>query len=143
MRIPRVRFTIRRMMIAVALVALSIVGTRQGLRWYRISRDSADRVAGLRTVFPLLRTMMEQSKKDIARYERKLEEYSLTSDKTGDLSEYDRNNILIYERIISKRRKMLAREQRCEDYFIQLRAKYQRRIYRPWLPEEPDPPEPE
>lgn len=39
MRLPRVRFTVRRMLIAVAIIALIVAGITQQLRWRRL-RDA-------------------------------------------------------------------------------------------------------
>jgi hypothetical protein len=122
MRLPRVRFTIWRLMVAVAIVALLIVGSRQGVSWYRISSKAADEVAGLRPI-------LVYSRRDY--------------DEPAAVSKRRIHNREFEEGMLETQKRRLARERRTEEYIIQLIANYERRIYSPWLPVKPDPPEPD
>jgi len=92
MRLPRVRFTIQRMMVLVAVVALASWGLAWVVRIKRLSNE----------------------------YERRVERHSL-----GIMSVFNA---------------ALASEHEIWD--IKMLDKYQKASRHPWLPVEPDPPEP-
>jgi hypothetical protein len=116
MRLPRVRFTIQRMMIAVAFISFVIVGIQTARRWLyyreeyracalfeRISREnSLHPQVGLCGMMPHDEDLLRHLKAESARYNRQL-----------------------------------------TDYFLQLREKYALAMSRPWLRVAPDPPVPE
>jgi hypothetical protein len=114
MRLPRLRFSVRRMMVAVAVVALLIYGN--GVRQHRLSLaalcESADR--GVRHTG--------------ASYRLEDEIETLRTVAFGTPARTPAE--------IEGRRRRSA-------HWIALKQKYDRAALIPWLPVSPDPPEPE
>src|SRR4051794_8604286 len=109
MRLPRVRFTVRRVMFVVAIVALILGGTAEGVR----RRE---------------------------RFRRKAQEYARTS---NDL--YLRGFYFGKETTFGPSPAEVRISDEYERRSIQyqrLSEKYERAARSPWLPVEPDPPEP-
>jgi hypothetical protein len=116
MRLMRVRFTVRRLMIIVASVALIIFGEQTRLRWleYRLRYEcykEAVLVMRASAADPQIELcgFMRLDEKDVARLRLGQVEKSL----------------------------------RYARYYEVLRDKYAAAIWCPWLPVEPDPPKPE
>lgn len=108
MRVPRVRFTLRRLMAAVAASAV-ILG---GVRLHRQATDYRSRAAGSAQTLALIRNGAWG--------------YRLVVGQDGRWHRViDRADLLSLIR-----------------YHTELRTKYERAAARPWLPVEPDPPEP-
>jgi hypothetical protein len=113
MRFPRVRFTVRRMMVAVAIVA---VATAMGVTLYRRSQ----RFRGIAAAFVL--------KEDLATV--------VPSVSPDEVRETYRPGASYWEvRVVAKPKNAA--------YYTQMRMKYERYSRYPWLLVTPDPPEPE
>jgi len=117
MRIPRVRFTVRRMMIAVAVVGI-MLGTEKLWRAHVLYAERASYHAGLRTHFL-------QSPASVAYWEQRW-----TSQREGLKGSYSWPDGPPFVTAIAA-------------YHDRLRAKWERASRLPWLPVAPDPPEPE
>ncbi len=118
MHFPRVRFTVRRMMVAVAIVAFALALALGGVRW------------GVRMLWLSQKYQRLARDHEIAEYDDKGSEVRLRN--LAALQGPNNN----YERVA-------ARIQRRAEYHGRMRAKYMRAAYRPFLPVAPDPPEPE
>jgi hypothetical protein len=113
MRWPRVRFTVRRLMVAVAIVALAFgVGT---MRWRQLTlRAKADH--------------HERIEREQGGKQRAIEDLARAAN-TPELAAQMRGDKAVHARI--------------EGYHARLKEKYRQLSARPWLPVAPDPPEPE
>ena len=150
MRVPRVRFTVGRMMIAVAIVAL-ILGAvvlveRRRDRFRRLAHqysleDQATmgpiitRADALRD--PLLATKMRDARDRFRRGSVPL----ITKD---DIS-HDPSMAIIkkYVDAMDLDRRDIYYRGRCSYYYLLLKEKYQYAQRYPWLPVAPDPPPPD
>ena len=125
MRLPRVQFKMRGMLIAVASVALLMGGLR--LLWLRsVYRKMAVAHAAYENLARTLQRMVENEGKD----ERELEIAF------GILVEPES------EAIKAKRAADAGLNQRTAEYHFALRHKYETAASRPWVPIAPDPPLP-
>jgi hypothetical protein len=136
MRLPRVRFTVRRMMIAVGVMALLIAGSIQSLRWNRVSREHAKRVAVLLVQESRLRALILEDETRLAEVSMRMEELRRKGDNSSLSYQFAKTDHDMYSRFLGMARKAANQS-------IVLRLKHQSAIYRPWLPVAPDPPEPE
>jgi hypothetical protein len=136
MRLPRVRFTVRRMMVAVAIASLSLGAAAGVLRLSRLQtayRERAALHAG---------EMSNLSAQDTRIYRAR---ERLAAEGVPDPGGYlglgtrlpaPRERI---EELNDRRNGVLFRW----EWHKKMRAKYERAAERPWLALEPDPPEPE
>jgi hypothetical protein len=126
MRLPRVRFTMRVMLIAVAGVALLMGGLR--LLWLRNAYQKAAMAhAAYENLARTLQRMVENEGKD----EREL--------LTAFGMEVEPESKAIKEQRAADART----NQRTAEYHAALKHKYERAASRPWLSLPPDPPPPE
>jgi hypothetical protein len=170
MRFPRVRFTVRRMMLAVAAIAAALAIGVEAFRLFRVSdgyRRSAARFAQLAESHLDFAGQWEQLAKDSTSMAEMLRQHRLPADFT-EIEEEERSvleslqepakmspmakNQLddLYDRF-AKRCESFAQAQ--HDFAIQLRRKassyaaskwkYRQAASRPWLPVEPDSPVPD
>jgi type II secretory pathway pseudopilin PulG len=126
MRLPRVRFTIRRIMIVVAIVALLMGGMR--LLWLRsVYRKAALAHATFENLARTLQRMVENEGKD----ERELEiAFGMKVESESE--------------VVKAKRAADARvNQKTAEYHAAQRQKYERAASRPWVPIAPDSPPPE
>jgi hypothetical protein len=114
---PRVRFTVRRMMIAVAIVGAALGLGLWGMRATRWANDCKTR-AGWHTSWG--RYMIAEA-----------DEYRIAIE-SGTSLHPEAKNYPRYE----------ARERARGRFHLRLAAKYERAARYPWLPVAPDPPEP-
>jgi hypothetical protein len=126
MRLPRVRFTIRRIMIVVASVALLMGGLR--LLWLRSAyRKAALAHAAYENLARTLQRMVENEGKD----ERELEiAFGMKVEPEP-------------EPVKATRAADARVNRKTAEYHAALRQKYERAAARPWAPIAPDPPPPE
>jgi hypothetical protein len=125
-RLPRVRFTVRGMMIAVASVALFMGGLR--LLWVRsVYRKAAIAHAAYENLARTLQTMVENEGENerelLAAFGMKVEPES--------------------EAVKAKRSADARVNLRAAEYHAALKHKYEKAASRPWAPIAPDPPPPE
>jgi hypothetical protein len=128
MRLPRVRFTVRRLMIAVAVVAILCgVGLqiRQTIRFSRLAARYAD--DGL---------FWRRQERNHRALGEKMRTASVDPEQGSGAAEFWRPYIE-FQAERAEKIKVLA------DYLAMMKVKYQAAARRPWLPVEPDPPEPE
>jgi hypothetical protein len=149
MRLPRVRFTVRRMMVAMAVVGVAIWGIVQTNRWRERTRYYTARAdfLDLQARWDLFRE--SQSRSMAAKFWE-----------TGKRGRFDERTIAILRdrrRTIGDRFDYIARiernaasydesavfSKRLADYHSSLSKKYRRAARYPWLRVAPDPPEPE
>jgi hypothetical protein len=116
MRLPRIRFTIKWMMIAVACMAFLTVGGQTVWRWLDYRGQY----------------------RQYAEFERISREQSLHP-QVGvcALMEYDEDTLRSLGAASARYSRQLA------DHYLQLSEKYALAMSRPWLPVTPDPPTPE
>jgi hypothetical protein len=126
MRQPRVRFTVRGMLIAVASVALLMGGLR--LLWLRsVYRKAALAHAAYENLARTLQRMVENDGQE----ERELEiAFGMKVEPQS-------------EAVKAKRAADARMNQETAEYHAALKHKYERAASRPWVPIAPDPPPPE
>jgi hypothetical protein len=129
MRVPRVRFTVRWMMVAVAVVAMGLGVRAQLSRWQQLARYYAIEAGRLRRSVLTFRAIGEMSQEQWIAHYRAADERSLPGPLTyyGWAERYGEES---------------AGARRHADYLDLLRKKYQRAAAQPWWPVEPDPPPP-
>lgn len=126
MRLPRVRFTVRAMLIAVASIALLMGGLR--LLWLRsVYRNAAFAHAAYENLARTMQRIVENEGND----EREL--YIAFGMKVEPESEAVR----------AKRAADASVNQKTAEYHAALKLKYERAACRPWVTLAPDPPPPE
>ena len=158
MRLPRVRFTVRRMMVAVAVVALSLGGwlwlgeMRRRSAYYSALADAyaleAENHTGLISYY--LRRAQEHPGSKAGRHY--YADFQLVTSNHGVKLTLGRRTDgpqaiprLIDpnpERYAKAMRATSERERTRADYFSRLKAKYRRAAVRPWITASPDPPPP-
>jgi hypothetical protein len=139
---PRARFTVRALMIAVAVAALVILAER----WRRLAAEysaaasrfaaaeasESDRLDGLRSVLEATRTDLDRSRAQheqtdpVGLYEKRVREAAITHYESKEKD------------LMSELAKSVALRSR----YIETRRRYERAARYPWLPVAPDPPEP-
>jgi hypothetical protein len=162
-KVPRVRFTLRRIMVAVAIVAVALAGYevkrrrdvyRQAAKKYRLMGQSASDEERLFRV-------VARSFAEAARNEARLEVLLGAIDPGGiDPGIYParvRDRAAAQADVMAARSRAKALEDAREansqlntaeaaarraEYYTRLGQKYERAARHPWLPVEPDPPEP-
>jgi hypothetical protein len=117
---PRLRFTVRRMLIAVAIVAILCGGGVQIRRAIAFSQ-----LASSHTSFGLFWHSQEQWHRQFARSILESDRPRLSENDAAEQTEQ------------AEKSKVLA------DYHAAMKAKYEAAARRPWLSVEPDPPRPE
>ena len=143
MKLPRVRFTVRRLMVAVAVVAIVLTGISaiQAERWRRL----ADQYSRESEYF----RWFEKHAKDFAtRCER---DASYNGEKAtlcrGYFREYDdprfEEAARAFESNASRMDLEAQRQSRQAKHYAALVRKFHHATRYPWLPVAPDPPEPE
>src|SRR4051812_17892018 len=143
MRVPRVRFTVRRMTVVVMLLAVSIGGVQTWTRWVRF-RDLATLYAAHEQ---RVREAVANGEANITQARDRLSELR----RTGPVGEYNVNGrdvsfaefVASRERAIARRVEMHDRNRAWLVYFSQQKGKYERASRAPWNSVEPDPPPPE
>jgi hypothetical protein len=131
MRLHCVRFTVRRLMIAVAIVAL-LLAVGLEARWMHREYQGYTRRAFLHSYGETMnREWAAWEIKSEAGYRSMVEKYSQGGFDDRLLHLADRNG------------KNAAKYTLRADYHARMKAKYQAAARRPWLPVEPDPPRPE
>jgi hypothetical protein len=126
MRLPRVRFTVRRLMIAVAVVAVLIGAGISVRRSIFLSREAAA-CSGFESFW---RDQGHYSRKAAEDYSR-IAKMSTDSNFASELRGLARDSAEQAEHDVER-----------ADYFGRLKAKYEAAVRRPWLSVEPDPPNP-
>jgi hypothetical protein len=125
LRLPR--FRLRALMIAVAALGLILGGVIEAVRLVRLSRSYRDRAA--------FHAAIEESYRGTAgRYGdgHNVRSFRVTTDRDGDDVMYS----------MSADSRMVPVRDLIDDQ-VKMRLKYERAAHYPWLPVEPDPPEPE
>ncbi len=126
MPLPRVRFTVRRMMVAVAIVAVSLAFVTMWNRAFtfgQIAIEHAERERAFRGTTSL-----------ILDYHSRLQ--------TGKLDRFDPRPV-DPDKPNASFDELAEDSERRADYHSQLTEKYRLAALYPWLPVPPDPPEPE
>lgn len=160
------RFRIRTLMVVVAVVALVLFSAVEARRLYRLRKEYQRKVFMHRTleeVFrgsaSIIRTAAAKAEDRAVRIRRgEVDEYQKVSDRIRaelklereDLSEFVKRNpetantwAVSFEKFAKEERASADHEGVKADYHACLREKYERAARYPWLPVEPDPPEPE
>lgn len=126
MRLPRVRFTLRGMLIAVAGIALAMGGLR--LLWLRnVHRNAAQAHAAYENLARTLQRTVEDERK--AERELKIG-FGMKVEPESDA-------------VKAKRAADAKVNQKTAEYHAALKYKYERAAGRPWVRIAPDPPPPE
>lgn len=144
MRLPRVRFTVRRLMIAVAIAGVIMGVTRLTANARRLRA----RAAGYAIRAATERETNWGMASDEAQLARAVDRVKVhkTRMEAGSLDQdpSDQRAVLeLMEESVARRRRRIARHHGRLAYFLAMRAKYERAARYPWLSVEPDPPEPE
>jgi hypothetical protein len=132
MKLTPVRFTVRRMMVAVALNCISMGVTREVRRLGRQSLEYRRRAV------TAAREQRGWRQAMIGRVASEVEAQRLVAvlrTKDQDLADLWVLEASVWSRAVSEVREVVA-------FHARLRQKYQRAASRPWEPVEPDPPEP-
>jgi hypothetical protein len=131
MRLPRVRFTVRRLMIAVAIVGVLLAAGLEARWMHRKYREYATR-ASLHSYCE--RLYSEWASSDIKKEADRRSKF----EKNGQAGFDDW--VLHLADYYGRR---AAKETLWANYHARMKSKYEVAMRRPWLPVEPDPPEPE
>jgi hypothetical protein len=139
MKLPRVRFTVRRLMVAVAVVALAIYGTilwRWSTEFRRLAlgAEYQERIYGEH--YEILNAFLGEAG-GITRYSEGEPPPAVLNLDASMLSEEEKTPLR--PEIAIKAARML----RITRHYEQLKFKYRHAARYPWLPVPPDPPEPE
>lgn len=122
MRIHRVRFTLQRMVLAVAVLALIIGALR--IVWLRNGYQKA----------AVYYAAMEKLQRDLQRFGEE------------DARAEEELALAFGQKVSGEQKEQQATEargmQRLADWYAELKRKYERAAARPWLPVDPDPPPP-
>jgi hypothetical protein len=129
MRLPRVRFTMRRLMVAVILIALALAG------WIELGRYRF--LLRMRSVDYSI-TSGKHSLKE-ATQRRRAKEKDTQGESYLDMARLSLESV----QVAKDYQKEAARLRRLADQEKELANKYRLASQSPWLPVEPDPPEPE
>jgi hypothetical protein len=160
MRLPRVRFTMRRLMVWVAVVALALGGVlwaarlRRRSAYYVYVAQAYDLEAKNHTTFiAFYRELAEQRRRPEFHLGQDYQDATLfTNDYGGRLTterqgEWDPYAARLRdpdpEQDEDRLRALAVQERRRAAYFAELGTKYRRAAARPWLPVARDPPSPE
>ena len=133
MRLPRVQFTVRRMMVSVAVVAV-LVANVELMRRHVVSRALATKHAAMQAELEAARRLAEERAKWVELLAERGEVEAPTS--------FPLIDPLAGATTLSEVRALSTRYAKQAAYHAQLRRKYERAAARPWLPIEPDPPPP-
>jgi hypothetical protein len=133
MRLPRVRFTMRRLMVAVILIALALAGWIELGRYrFRLRMRSVDYSI----------TSGKHSLKE-ATHRRRAKEKDTQGESYLDMARLSLESATESVQVAKDYQKEAARLRRLADQEKELANKYRLASQSPWLPVEPDPPEPE
>jgi hypothetical protein len=135
MRLPRVRFTVRRMMIAVAVIAILCGVGLQIRRAIRLSRLSAE-YAQQAAKYAEFESTWRQSERHHREREQELRKLVDDPRQGVDGPEFWRRQAKIEADQAEKLKPLV-------EFHATMKAKYQAAARRPWLPVDPDPPWPE
>jgi hypothetical protein len=137
-RLPRLRFTIRWMMVVVAIVALALGSTLWGLKMRRLARSYALRASMSKQLESKHRGLEAR----VTGAVQEIEELQQEIGEPGPVREEPSFAAIGLDqmRLISE---YAAHSRRLADHHATLRRKYERAARYPWLPVDPDPPEPE
>ena len=129
MRPPRMRFTVRWIMAAVAVVAVLLFAVVQLDRFRKLGVSYSRRAAELKSEEAYTRRNIQRTEVVIANIRARLE----PADGKGEHR---------LRSLLDEQRDQMARYAEYAHYLAELRSKYQHAARYPWLPVEPDPPEP-
>jgi hypothetical protein len=138
MRLPRLRFTIRWMMVVVAIVALALGSTLWGLKMRRLAHFYAVRASmskQLETKHRGLEARVTREIQEIEKLQQEIGEPRPVTDEPSFASISAKQMRRVLEAV--------AHTKKLADHHATLRRKYERAARYPWLNIEPDPPEPE
>ena len=128
MKLPRVRFTVRRMMVVVAVVAIGLGVHGQLARWRQLARDYEIAAARLKVTVARWRAMGNRSQEQWAAHCRAVDERNRRGPPSYGWAEpYEPEP---------------AAARRWADYLDLRRKKLRRAAKQPWWPLEPVPPPP-
>jgi hypothetical protein len=130
MRLPRLRFTVRRLMLSVALAGLAMGGSGWGYRMWWLSGVHARTALFHKSWVGRYRTREAVILQAIGKIEKVVAEHSAAEP------------VLVAPPHIARHREDAADYARKAHYRAALVRKYERAARFPWLPVEPDPPEP-
>jgi hypothetical protein len=134
MRMPRVRFTVRRLIVAIAVIAILLAVGPQIRRTIHLSRLSAG--------FARRAAMHDEYESIWREDERKWREREEDDRQLADQS--DLRSVADFWREQAERSAVRAEKRKAlADYHARMKAKYNAAARRPWLDVEPDPPPPE
>jgi len=130
MRLPRVRFTVRRMMIAVAIVGVLLASGMEARWLHRKHREYVNRAS--------IDSEGERLYSEWAAWDIKHE-----SDLRSMFKRYGHEGLDDWaRRMADYHGRQAAKFTLWANYHARMKAKYEAAARRPWLPVEPDPPEP-
>jgi hypothetical protein len=138
MRLPRLRFTIRWMMVVVAIVALALGSTLWGLKMRRLARSYALRASTAKqaeTNYRGLETKVTRAVREIELGQKMIE--------PRPVREEPRFASIALDHQMRRALGLAAYLKRLGDHHATLRRKYERAARYPWLTIEPGPPWPE
>jgi hypothetical protein len=144
MRMPRVRFTVRGMMLAVAIAGLACSGEAMR-RNYEITETIRIRRPGHEWRAEFHRDEAREARLRYEKAETHLARRIATRKFYGDPSsaaEWDERLRASVDRSIRDLEDVRESSKRAAEWHERLRAKYERAARSPWLPVEPDPPAP-
>jgi hypothetical protein len=137
MRLPRFRFTLRRLMVAVAIAGFAFAA---GLMWQRSAyyrsraEYHASKLSLRETVVRNWQPMLENESLILVKLHNTHTDLAVGMDRAVEIRRY--------ERLATKHRGYVAISTVLARYHSEMTRKYRRLAVYPWLPVEPDPPEP-
>jgi hypothetical protein len=130
MRLPRVQFTVRRLMIAVAVVAI-LFGVGLHIRLSRLSANFAKRAA----MYAKFESVWREQGLFCREQEEQLRKWANDPRQGVDGPEF-------WGRLAQDETDRAEKLKTLADFDASMKAKYEAVARRPWLPVEPDPPSP-
>ena len=151
MRVPRVRFTVRRMMVAVAVVAVVLGAVQTGWRWQDYRRRAAyhaQEMANLLAGIAAGGSNLARARQEFPEQVRQAREAPQIGDlrfryRVGGVEKTVDDYIASLEAYITTMDRAGKNTRAMAGYHARLAWKYRNAVARPWLHVAPDPPVPQ
>jgi hypothetical protein len=137
MRLPRMRFTVRSVMFAIAVVAIAISGVLWGRKMRRLSGEFARAATANKQLESQCREFEGHWRSMLGPFEELAR--SKPDIPPGSVAEFQKNQ----QQMLDIVRKNAVRWAQVADHHAALKRKYERAARYPWLSVDPDPPRPE
>jgi hypothetical protein len=144
MPLPRVRFTVRRMMVAVAIVGifLGLVSAIESRRWSMRSKEYAATAKFHHDLEEIAKQGITEEGENTSWWRERAKQIRMERRRTGPLAAYEAVALDCDKHAVATI-EYAARWRRKASHYAAIALKYEEAANHPWLPVPPDPPEPE